>query len=100
MYISGSYYVEHPVIGPSCYLCNLDTAASVTGPGVEATVTIIPVDMYVGGQAGWGQHLVGKPILTPTLSHPTLLGTVVGSISSRWRCAYHAPACISTRLAS
>ena len=36
---SGAYYVHHPKIGPSCYLCNLATAAA-------GAVTIKPTDLY------------------------------------------------------
>ena len=35
---SGAYYVEHPDLGPVCYLCNMDTQGAV--------VTIRPVDLY------------------------------------------------------
>lgn len=35
---SGAYYVEHPEIGPSCYLCNMAK--------VGAAVKIAPVDLY------------------------------------------------------
>jgi len=36
---SGAYFVDHPEIGPSCYLCNVEAAA---GGGVK----IAPVDLY------------------------------------------------------
>lgn len=44
---SASYFVNHPDLGPSCYLCNMAGAAS--GPGADLTagaITIKPVDLY------------------------------------------------------
>ena len=46
---SAAYYVEHPDLGPSCYLCNLDHADTGTQglpTSTTAAVKIVPVDLY------------------------------------------------------
>lgn len=46
---SAAYYVEHPELGPSCYLCNMDhqqTETSGLHTSTAAAVKIVPVDLY------------------------------------------------------
>eukprot|EP01043_Picozoa_sp_COSAG02_P051436 COSAG02_NODE_5412_length_4349_cov_8.741176_3_plen_322_part_00 len=46
---SAAYYVEHPEIGPSCYLCNVERADTGTHGlpiSTTAAVKIVPVDLY------------------------------------------------------